>query len=273
MLSSRRKLLCSFIFLGLALKVQCEDTADLKPGDPAPQLYASQWLNGDAVSGFQNGTTYVVECWATWCAPCRVSIPHLSELNLKYKDRGVVIIGVDVMEKDASLVEPFVKEMGAKMNYLVALDDDGKTAKAWLKASGQGGIPCAFVVDKDGKIAWIGHPMRLEPVLEQILAGTFDIKKYAEAQAQAMAQARKIDELKRAMAEAASKHTDNPTIPPETKKPDEPRHNGNKIIILKDGSELEATKVEDLGDIISVTDLSGKKSEMVKDGIQLIKDK
>jgi thiol-disulfide isomerase/thioredoxin len=171
----------------LATAARAGETPTLKVGDPAPKLFVSRWLNGDPVTELAKGTIYVVECWATWCGPCRASIPHVSELNTKVKDKGVVIIGLNVWEEDAAAVEPFLKKMGARMNYRVALDEggkDGKSARAWLAASGQGGIPCAFVVDKEGTLAWIGHPMNgLDAVVEALIAGTFDPKKHAETMA------------------------------------------------------------------------------------------
>ena len=54
-------------------------------------------------------------------------------------------------------------------------------AKTWMEASGQNGIPTAFIVNKEGKIAWIGHPMEMERPLEKIIAGTWDLKTAAEA--------------------------------------------------------------------------------------------
>ena len=68
------------------------------------------------------------------------------------------------------------------MTYRVALDDKSKEdkgamAKTWMEAAGQSGIPSAFLVDKKGKIAWMGHPMELtEKTLDQVLEGTFDLK-------------------------------------------------------------------------------------------------
>lgn len=161
----------------------------LKLGDPAPKLQTGKWVQGDPVTGFQKGTAYVVEFWATWCGPCKVSIPHLNEKYLKYKDKGLVVIGQDCWEEDDTLVEPFVKKMGDKMSYRVALDDKngsvkGKMSDTWMAAAGQDGIPTAFVVDTNGIIAWIGHPMTLEDsVIDQVLAGKYDIKK-AIAQAE-----------------------------------------------------------------------------------------
>jgi thiol-disulfide isomerase/thioredoxin len=175
--------------LAFAMTVQAQE-AKLKIGDPAPKLQVAKWVQGDPVTAFEKDKAYIVEFWATWCGPCRVSIPHLNELHAKFKDKGLVVIGQDVWERDESLVEPFVKKMGDKMTYRVALDDkskedDGAMAMTWMKAAGQSGIPSAFVVNKQGKIAWIGHPMSLkEQILEDILADRFDLAKAAAEKAQ-----------------------------------------------------------------------------------------
>jgi thiol-disulfide isomerase/thioredoxin len=145
-------------------------------------------MQGDPVKDFTPGKAYLVEFWATWCGPCRESIPHLNEIHKKFKDKGLVVIGQDCMERDEDRVEPFIKKMGEKMTYRVALDnkqgsDDGKMAQTWMNAAGATGIPTAFLVDTKGVIAWIGHPMALkESVIEAVLAGTFDAKKSAEEQ-------------------------------------------------------------------------------------------
>jgi thiol-disulfide isomerase/thioredoxin len=147
----------------------------------------SKWVQGEPVKEFSKDHSYVVEFWATWCGPCRVSIPHLNELHKKFKDKGLIVIGQDVWERDTKLVDPFIKQMGDKMTYRVALDlvsegenAKGRMAETWMEAAGQNGIPSAFVVNKEGRIAWIGHPMQLkESVLEQVLDGTFDLAKAA----------------------------------------------------------------------------------------------
>jgi thiol-disulfide isomerase/thioredoxin len=154
----------------------------LKVGDPAPKLQAGKWVQGEPIKNFEKGKAYVVEFWATWCGPCRATIPHLNETWLKYKDKGLVVIGQDAFETEEGKVPPFVKQMGEKMTYRVALDDkttikDGAMAKNWMEAAGRNSIPTAFLVDKQGKIAWIGHPSEMdEKTIDAALATKGDAK-------------------------------------------------------------------------------------------------
>ena len=149
----------------------------LKVGDHAPKLQTGKWVQGQPVKDFEKGKAYIVEFWATWCGPCRASIPHVNELYTKFKDKGLVVVGQNCWERDESLVAPFVDKMGDKMTYRVALDDkshskDGQMAESWMAAAGRNGIPSAFLVDTKGVIAWIGHPMDLkDEMIEQVLAG------------------------------------------------------------------------------------------------------
>jgi thiol-disulfide isomerase/thioredoxin len=158
--------------------------AELGIGDAAPKLDVAKFYKGDPVTKFEAGQVYVVEFWATWCGPCRATIPHLSALQKKYGNK-VVFIGVSVWERDASRIEPFLKSMGDKMEYRVAADNVGKDddasegpmAKNWMTAAGQEGIPAAFIIDGDGKVAWIGHPGRIDQPLADVVAGKFDLAK------------------------------------------------------------------------------------------------
>lgn len=146
----------------------------LKLGDQAPPVKAETWLNGEAVNPAEpdGKTIYVVDFWATWCPPCRKSIPHLNQLQAKLKDQSVVFIGVT--DEDEEQVRPFVEKM--KMEYLVALDPQRETYGPYMQEVR--GIPHAFIVDTQGVVVWAGHPLDgLEEALEQILAGTYDFEK------------------------------------------------------------------------------------------------
>ncbi|WP_165069248.1 TlpA family protein disulfide reductase [Paludisphaera rhizosphaerae] len=156
-------------------------------GDAAPKLEVKEFVKGEPIKALEPGSVYVVEFWATWCGPCRATIPHLTELQKKHGD--VKFVGVSIWEQDPSAVKPFVKEMGEKMDYRVAMDavpkngdkdgdpDDGAMAKNWMKAAELQGIPTAFIVGKDLKILWIGHPAALEEPLAQVVEGKWDVEK------------------------------------------------------------------------------------------------
>jgi thiol-disulfide isomerase/thioredoxin len=157
-------------------------------GDPAPPLQIGKWIKGKPVdlSAGKGKNVYMVEFWATWCGPCKVSIPHLTELQAKYKDKGVVLVSIS--DEPPTIVEPFVEERGEKMGYTIACDDENKTGEAYMKAFDQQGIPTAFIIDKGGKIVWVGNPLTDHPdeAVEQVLAGTYDLaaakKKFKEEQ-------------------------------------------------------------------------------------------
>ncbi len=139
----------------------------LKVGDPAPALHIEKWIKGKPfkMADLKGKKALVIEFWATWCPPCRRSIPHLTEIQKKYKDRGLVVMGIS--NEDPNEVSSFVEDMGERMEYHVAVDDQYKTTKAYMMAAGQNGIPTAFAIDKNGKIVWIGHP--LDPAFQDVL--------------------------------------------------------------------------------------------------------
>ena len=149
------------------------NAADL--GDPAPELKIAKWVKGDPtqISDNEKGI-YVVEFWATWCPPCRTSIPHLTEIQNRFKDKNVTIIGVT--DEKENVVKPFVDNLGSKMDYRVAIDQ-GATAAGYMKAYGVNGIPHAFIV-QNKKIIWHGHPMAgLDKTLEEVVSGKYDLAK------------------------------------------------------------------------------------------------
>ncbi len=175
------KLFALAVFVGLVAPVAAQEpkvdppkkAEVLKVGDKAPAIKATKWLQGAEVKEFAAGKTYVMEFWATWCGPCIVMMPHMAELQAQYKDKGVTFIGFTKKDPNNTeeKVKTFVEKRGPKLAYTFAYSDDKETYDAWMTAAGQGGIPCCFVVDKTGKIAYIGHPMYLDVVLPKVVAG------------------------------------------------------------------------------------------------------
>ncbi|HET6575157.1 MAG TPA: TlpA disulfide reductase family protein [Fimbriiglobus sp.] len=156
-----------------AIDDEKKEAKSLKVGDPAPKLKATKWLQGAEVAEFAPGKTYVVEFWATWCGPCIAMMPHMSAMQKEYKDKGVTFIGFTKQDRSntAEKVAAFVAKRGPKLGYTFAYADDAETYDAYMKAAKQGGIPCSYVVDKEGKVAFIGHPMFLALVIPKVVEG------------------------------------------------------------------------------------------------------
>jgi thiol-disulfide isomerase/thioredoxin/tetratricopeptide (TPR) repeat protein len=157
---------------------QHNEKLSLKIGDNAPKLGVSYWLKGTPFTYFKKNKVYIIEFWATWCQPCIKAFPHLSDLAVRYKDK-ITVLGVDAYERQTSTpisaVKSFVSKMGKTMNYSVAVDHEQFMEKHWMKAIGETGIPWSFIVNKESRIVWIGHPSMITPqLLDQVIRGTFD---------------------------------------------------------------------------------------------------
>jgi thiol-disulfide isomerase/thioredoxin len=128
--------------LGVALPaLQADD--GFKPF-PAP-AWVLQDVGGKTVSSEQfKGKVVVLDFWATWCGPCRSEIPGYVELQKKYGDVGLVVVGVSLDRGGPEVVKKFVEEQ--KINYVIVMGDD-KIADAF---GGVDAIPTTFIIDRAG---------------------------------------------------------------------------------------------------------------------------
>ncbi len=123
----------------------------------APALTVQKWLTAPPEL---NGKFVLVDFWATWCGPCRRSIPGLNQLHARFKDR-LVIIGLSAEN------EPAVRRMSEpKIEYAVAID----TGASMQRAVEVKGIPHALLIDPKGIVRFEGMPHYLdEKNLETLL--------------------------------------------------------------------------------------------------------
>jgi thiol-disulfide isomerase/thioredoxin len=195
--------------LALSLVLPAAALAELNLGDPAPALTVKEWIHGNPVDLTNYaGRVTVVEYWATWCPPCRASIPHLTEMQRKYGDK-VAIVGIASAERDPKDMPAFMEKWAAKIGYSIALDTDSRDArKALYEQMAPEGIPTAYVIGSDGRILWAGMPMDgLDAAIDAVLADKFDLAAAKTAEAtrrKNLAAAKKIDGILRQYKEAVT---------------------------------------------------------------------
>ncbi|MBW4056568.1 MAG: TlpA family protein disulfide reductase [Proteobacteria bacterium] len=115
------------------------------------------------------GYVLILDFFATWCPPCRQSIPHLVELNRKYGKQGLQVLGLSVDEDGNDVIKSFADEF--RVNYPLALAGDSVTTDFGVRS-----VPVMYLIDKKGKIAemYRGYsddmPRAIEQAIKRLLA-------------------------------------------------------------------------------------------------------
>jgi thiol-disulfide isomerase/thioredoxin len=133
-------------------------------GKPMPKLDLSNWINGEVGLADMKGKVVIVDFYATWCGPCMAAIPHNNELLKKYKDKGLVIVGVCTDKSGQEKMEDTVKARG--IQYPTARDAQLVSEKSWNVHY----YPTYAIIDRKGIVRIIGlQPPYVETVVKKLL--------------------------------------------------------------------------------------------------------
>jgi cytochrome c biogenesis protein CcmG/thiol:disulfide interchange protein DsbE len=134
-------------------------------GKPMRPLSVTGWINGTVTPEAMKGKVVVVDFYATWCGPCMAAIPHNNEMLAKYKDKGLLIVGVCTSSEGQEKMGEVVKAKGVK--YPTALDPKLASERAWAVRY----YPTYAVVDRKGIVRALGlQPSHVEAVVTKLLA-------------------------------------------------------------------------------------------------------
>lgn len=140
------KLIVLLSIFSIAILFACGKTSENKNLNPGFDFNLPD-LNGKMISleDFR-GKVLVINFWATWCPPCEEEVPKLNELNKRYKNEGLVVIGIALDKDSLNLVEPFVREK--RIGYPILMGNE----QVLRDMEDFSGVPTTLIVDQKGNI-------------------------------------------------------------------------------------------------------------------------
>ncbi len=115
---------------------------------PAPDFTLKSLSGKNMKLSEMRGTVILLNFWASWCAPCRLEMPLLTQLHDKYKDLGFTVLGVNV-EEDSNMARRYIAER--PVDFPVLLDNTNKVSKLYKVVA----MPTTVVIDRDGNMRFL----------------------------------------------------------------------------------------------------------------------
>ncbi|MFO1477166.1 MAG: TlpA disulfide reductase family protein [Verrucomicrobiota bacterium] len=135
-------------------------------GKPMPALAGlTGWVNGEVKPADLKGKVVVVDFYATWCGPCMAAIPHNNEMLKKFKEKGLVIVGVCTSSRGQDKMATVVSQRG--ITYPTAMDPKLTAERAWRVNY----YPTYAIVDRKGNLRALGvQPEYVDRIVTKLLA-------------------------------------------------------------------------------------------------------
>lgn len=139
-------------------------------GSVAPDFSLKSVPDGKTVTlSSLRGKAVLVNFWATWCGPCKFEMPWLVDLQKKYGDQGLQIVGITKDDSNEDTIAKFMKKMG--VNYTILVGNQ----QVQDSYGGIGGLPTSFFVDRSGKvvheIVGLDSESKIEDAIKKALSG------------------------------------------------------------------------------------------------------
>lgn len=122
------------------------------------------------------GKVLLVNLWATWCGPCRFEMPELIKLQDEYRDKGLMVVGLDTDPEPLDFVKTFAERQ--KLNYTIGMLND-EAEDALIEISQMNGIPQSFLITPDGRLAKVfkgynprSTPQEVRKAIEDVFSRT-----------------------------------------------------------------------------------------------------
>lgn len=146
----KRPFLTSILILCLCISwvfllPHCTKEGKLPSAASAPDFTLKTLDNREITLSELKGKAILLDFWATWCGPCRESIPHLIQLYKTYQEKGLEVIGMNMDRGDIDTVRHFVKSVDIPYPILITTEDV-------VRDYGVIGLPTTIFIDKTGKI-------------------------------------------------------------------------------------------------------------------------
>ena len=137
----------------LLLAVAAGASATIAVKSAAPDFTLPAAAGSNLRLAEQRGRVVMVNFWATWCAPCRVEMPHLNRLYDKYRASGFELLGVNIDDNPRTAADLATK-LG--LRFPVLLDTDKKVSRLYDLSA----MPSTVLIDRDGRVRYVHRGYR-----------------------------------------------------------------------------------------------------------------